>query len=230
MEPKSIHTYFEPKHTDIYNYDVDLQVTDFPDSPDSTWLYYFAITVRFVDDNEDEWAHGGIQWASAFSDNANKGVNWGGESNWAGYGGIGVNNTPFTWKLETWYRFRVWRVDKDSDGFRHWVFAVMDYSTNQERQFKTIKTKSEWIRSADVFTETGYGVQCDTPTARAEWRNPCFQTPAGLFSPNIGIANYNGTCTGIHNTNQRLITKEPQPHWCHETNCERTVQPDQQLW
>ena len=225
-----MHTYFESKRVDIYSYDVDLRITDFPEPANPNWLYYFSITVRFTDPDEDEWSHGGLQWAGTFRENGNKGVNWGGGANWAGYGGIGVNNTPFDWQLHRWYRLRVLRGNKDSDGLQHWVFYIMDYDTTHEQKFGTVKAKSEWIKSADVFTETGYGVQCETPTARAEWRNPCFRTPSGLFSPEIGIANYNGTCIEQHNTNQCLITKDPTPHWIHETNCVRTVDPNHHLW
>ncbi len=229
MEPKSIHTYLESPQVELYNYDLDIRVTDFPAAPDRGWLYYFSLQVNFTDFNE--WSHGGFQWSGTpeFANNGNKGVNWGGGSDWAGYGGIGVNNTPFTWEMHRWYRYRVWRVDDDAQAFHRWLFAVMDYETGQEHQFGTVRTKSNWIKSAVVFTETGYGVQCETPRTRVEWRNPCFRTTQGQFTPLVGIANYNGTCTEPNNTDQGLITLSPLL-WFHSTNSPRHVQPDTRLW
>ena len=229
-EPKSIHTWLGSDKSEIYNYDVDVRITVFPEEPDFHWLYYFSLHVNFTD--HEEWSHGGFQWSftSEFRNNGNKGVNWGGGSDWGGYGGIGVNNTPFTWQTGTWYRYRVWRVDKDADGFRHWVFAVLDYATGQEQQFGTVKTKSEWIKEAVVFTETGYGVKCNTDRTSVEWRNPIFRcTTAGEFEPQTGTANFNGTCTGAHNTQQGLIARSPL-HWFHSTNSYRTLEPNDRLW
>lgn len=229
MEPKSIHTYLESPQVEIYNYDVDIRVTVFPPTPDRSWLYYFSLQVDFTDFNE--WSHGGFQWSGTaeFANNENRGVNWGGGSDWAGYGGIGVTNTPFTWELNKWYRYRVWRVDKDADGFQRWLFAVLDYETDKEHQFGTVRTKSVWIKSAVVFTETGYGVQCHTPRTRVEWRCPTFRTPHGEFVPKIGIANYNGTCADPCNTNQGLISHQPLL-WFHSTNSPRHVRADTPLW
>lgn len=229
MEPKSVHTYLESYAKDVYAYDVDVRITDFPASADRQWLYYFSLQVNFA--GHDEWSHGGFQWSGTqeFQDNNNKGVNWGGGSDWAGYGGIGVNNTPFTWECDRWYRYRVWRVDDDPEGYHRWLFAVMDYTTKIEHQYGTVRTKSHTIASAVVFTETGYGVQCDSPTARVEWRFPCLHTPAGQSGPHRIVANYNGTCANPHNTNQGLLSSSPIS-WFHETNTERLIHPDTCIW
>lgn len=228
-EPKSIHTWFNSKEQNIYNYDVDMRITDFPVAAERRWLYYFSITVYFTD--HDEWSHGGIQWSGTqeFRNNNNQGVNWGGGSDWAGYGGIGVNNTPFTWELNKWYRFRVWKVDKDAEGYQLWLFAVLDYESGEERQYGTVKTKSAYIKSAMVFTETGYGVQCDSPIARVEWRNPTFRNANGQFCPEGGTANYNGTCQGSPTTNQGMISTSPLT-WFHSTNTARQTQANQKMW
>jgi len=229
MQPKSIHTYLEAETSDIYAYDVDVRVTHFPPSADRRWLYYFSLQVNFT--HHKEWSHGGFQWSGTheFRDNANKGVNWGGASDWAGDGGIGVNNTPFTWECDRWYRYRVWRVDDDSQGYHRWLFAVLDYATNKERQYGTVRTKSHCIANAVAFTETGYGVQCDSPSARVEWRNPRLRTPQGEVLPQIIVANYNGTCVNPANTNQGLLSTSPIT-WFHETNAIRITQPDTRLW
>ena len=50
-EPKSIHTYLDSRIPDVYAYGVDVCVTDFPQSADPQWLYYFGLTVFFTDDN-----------------------------------------------------------------------------------------------------------------------------------------------------------------------------------
>jgi hypothetical protein len=229
-EPKSIHTWFDSGKTEISNYDVDVRISAFPQFPDRQWLYYFSLQVTFTD--YDEWGHGGLQWAGnkEFQTDGNRGVNWGGGSNWAGYGGNGVNNTPFTWQVGRWYRYRVLRVDQDARGLRHWLFAVLDYDTGSEQKFGTIWTKSEWIINAMVFTETGYGVHCDSERAKVDWRNPVFRcTEAGEFCPQSGTANYNGTCTGQHNTEQGLISRSPLV-WFHSTNAPRTVNPYDRLW
>lgn len=101
-EPKSTHTWIHADYSAARAFDVDMRVTSFPSDPDRGWLYYFAVQVNFTD--HDEWSHGGFQWSGTheFSENNNKGINWGGGSNWAGYGGIGVNNTPYTWELNRW--------------------------------------------------------------------------------------------------------------------------------
>jgi hypothetical protein len=229
MEPKSIHTYLDSNGSGTYAYEIDLRITDFPTSVDQRWLYYFSLQVNFTHHNE--WSHGGFQWSGTreFRDNANKGVNWGGGSDWAGYGGIGVNNIPFTWERGRRYRYRVSRVDDDSEGFHRWLFAVLDYATNEERQYGTVRTKSFSIASAVAFTETGYGVQCDSPRVRVEWRSPRLHTPQGQASPSRIVANYNGTCVNPSNTNQGLLSAAPIS-WFHETNAMRTVQPDTPLW
>jgi hypothetical protein len=227
MEPKSIHTYLESDSTGIYAYDIDMRITNFPETADRNWLYYFALQVNFTD--HDEWSHGGIQWSGEFRNHGNKGVNWGGGSAWAGYGGLGINNTPFVWECDCWYRFRVWKVEDDSEGHHRWLFAVLDYTSNHERQYGTIRTKSHFIRDAVVFTETGYGVQCDSPTARVEWRNPRFYTPEGTMQPERLVANYNGTCLNPNNTNQGLLSPRPAL-WFHETNTPRVVEPNKCLW
>jgi hypothetical protein len=106
----------------------------------------------------------------------------------------------------------------------------MDYNTNQEQQFGTVITKSEWIKGALVFTETGYGVKCNTARASVEWRNPVFRcSDTGEYAPENGTANYNGTCTEEHNTQQCLISKSPL-QWFHATNSYRTVNPNDRLW
>jgi hypothetical protein len=228
-EPKSTHTWLDSDKKGIYNYDIDVQIVDFPDSPDRKWLYYFSLQVNFTDHNE--WAHGGFQWASSneFANNHNKGVNWGGGSDWAGYGGLGITNTPFTWETGKWYRYRVWRLEKNEDGLWEWLFAVMDYETGQERQLGTVVTKSDWIQNAVVWIETGYGVECETERARVLWRNPVFRCNAGEITPNKGTSSYNGTCDGIHNTNQGLLSNSPLI-WFQATNEARTCEPGTRLW
>lgn len=229
-EPKSIHTWLDSLESQIYAYDVDVKITDFPKNADRKWLYYMSLQVNFT--GHEEWSHGGIQWSGTkeFRDNNNKGINWGGGSDWAGYGGIGSTNTPFTWEVNKWYRFRVWRLDKNDKGLWRWLFAVKDYESGVEKQYGTVVTKSEWIKSAVVFTETGYGVKCDTDTARVEWKNPVYRcTKPGEFKPIKGIATYNGTCEGSPSTNQELITKSPL-HWSHSTNVPRSTEYSKQLW
>ena len=230
QEPKSIHTWLDTDKQGIYNYDIDIRIVDFPSNPDRNWLYYFAIQVNFTD--HDEWSHGGFQLAnvSEFAGNHQKGVNWGGGSDWAGYGGIGRTNTPFTWEKRKWYRYRVWRLDKGNDDLWRWGFWILDYETGEDSFYGTVKTKSEFIEKAVVWMETGYGVQCDTESARIEWRNPTFKClESGQFSPIKGTANYNGTCNGPHNTNQGLISTSPLK-WFQTTNSQRTVNPNTILW
>jgi hypothetical protein len=227
-EPKSTHTWLESPEPEIYAYDVDVRINKFPKNPDRRWLYYFALQVNFT--GNDEWSHGGFQWAGAseFRNNNNKGINWGGGSDWAGYGGIGVTNTPFTWDTGNWYRYRCWRLDQ-KEGLWRWLFAVKDYKTGKEGQFGTVVTRSKHIKSATVWMETGYGVQCDTETADIEWRNPNYRSPKGTFAPVSGTATYNGTCGGAFNTQQGLVSRSPL-QWFQATNSRRTTPPNARLW
>lgn len=229
MEPKSIHTYLDSKFDQIDAYEVDVCVKEFPSTVVPSWLYYFAIQVNFT--SYDEWSHGGFQWAhiKEFNDSANKGVNWGGGSSWAGYGGIGVTNTPFIWQCNKWYRYRVYLGAEDPNGLNQWHFSILEYETNNLYQYGTVRTKSFYIKSAVVFTETGYGVQCNSPKVKVEWRNPIFLTDSAEFIPEKGVANYNGTCVDPTNTNQGLLFNEPL-HWFHETNAFRIIEPDTILW
>ena len=229
-EPKSTHTWLDSDKSEIYNYDIDIRIVDFPTSPDKNWLYYFSLQVNFTD--HEEWSHGGFQWSGTkeFANNNNKGVNWGGGSNWAGYGGIGVTNTPYTWKIGKWYRYRVWRLNKDEKGYWQWAFFVLDYETGKEKQLGTVITKSKWIKNAVVWIETGYGVKCDTDKAYVEWRNPVFRcSESGEFSPKKGVASYNGTCSGENNTNQGFISSEPLM-WFQSTKSKRMVFAGEKLW
>ncbi|HUF05592.1 MAG TPA: hypothetical protein VMM38_15635 [Aridibacter sp.] len=228
-EPKSIHTWLESPEPNIYAYDVDVRINDFPANADRKWLYYFSLQVNFT--GHKGWSHGGIQWAGVreFNESNNLGVNWGGGSDWAGYGGIGVNNIPYRWEKGKWYRYRAWRLKKEADGLWRWLFAMFDYSYGKEQQFGTVRTKSEHIKSAVVFTETGYGVACVTPRTDVEWRNPRYRTPAGIFVPTKGTATYNGTCTGRSNTQQGLVSKDPL-QWFHSTGTRRTVAYNDRLW
>lgn len=229
-EPKSTHTWLDSDQTGLYSYDIDIRVVDFPKRTEPNWLYYFSLQVNFTD--YDEWAHGGFQVANVveFQKNNRKGINWGGGSDWAGYGGIGRTNTPFTWELGKWYRYRVWRLPKDEEGYWHWGFWVLDYENGEEKQYGTVKTKSEYIKNASVWIETGYGVQCETDRVDIEWRNPVFQCAIpGKFSPTKGTATYNGTCEGAFSTNQGLISKAPLM-WFQSTHSRRTTAYNQRLW
>lgn len=227
-EPKSIHTWLESPEPDIYAYDVDVRINKFPTDPDKRWLYYFALQVNFT--GHDEWSHGGLQWAGVkeFENSGNKGINWGGGSDWAGYGGIGRTNTPFVWDTGKWYRYRCWRLDP-KDGLWRWLFALQDYETGKDGQYGTVVTKSKYIKSAVVWMETGYGVKCDTERAEVEWRSPVYRTPAGIFKPVAGTTSYNGTCEGSKSTEQGLISKDPL-RWFQATNSRRTVAPGTKLW
>lgn len=231
QEPKSTHTWLQTSHDRIDAYSIDLRITDFPQRAERSWLYYFSLQVNFTD--HDEWSHGGIQWAgvSEFADSGNKGVNWGGGSDWAGYGGIGRTNTPYIWKKNTWYRFRVERLAEKKGDLFLWAFYVMDYRTKQELYAGTVNTKSKYIKDAVVWMETGYGVVCDTDKARIEWRNPKYRIPgkAEELYPTAGTVSYNGTCTGPYNTEQKLVSNSPLT-WSQETKARRTQAAGVQLF
>ncbi|MGO9571634.1 MAG: twin-arginine translocation signal domain-containing protein [Desulfomonilaceae bacterium] len=229
-EPKSIHTWLESYQKGILEYKVDINVDKFPVQPDRNWLYYFAIQVNFAED--DEWAHGGLQWAESeeFKTSHNLGINWGGGSKSRGYGGLGRTNKAFRWKVGHWYTYGVFRNDRKNTGKHEWRFYVQDCGSGTRIDCGFITTyKSDLIVKAVLFTETGYGVKCDSPSVRVLWRNPRFRTPDGEGTPSAGIANYNGTCENPHNTNQGMISNDPIL-WSHCTNCLRTTPKGTQLW
>ena len=229
MEPKSIHTWLEPRHTDILAYQVDVCIVKFPITPDRSWLYFFSLQVNFTDD--DEWGHGGLQWAgvSEFENSGNLGINWGGGSQSRGYGGLGQDNRPFEWECGKWYRYRVIRLDQNAEGLFRWGFSVLDLETEAEMQCDPIHTESEFISQAAVFTETGYGVRCETPAVVVHWREPCYRIPGGYGIPDRAVATYNGTCIDPHNTNQGLISLHPRV-WFHASNSRRTVENYAPIW
>jgi carbon monoxide dehydrogenase subunit G len=120
------------------------------------------------------------------------------------------------WRQNRWYRYRTWRVDKDDTGYWQWLFTVLDYKTREETQIGTIRTASEWIKQAVVFTETGYGVTCDT-WITVNWSNPIYRcTTPGEFTPEGALATYNGTCPEERSTDQKLTDREPF-QWWHRT-------------
>lgn len=231
QEPKSTHTWLQTSHDRIDAYSIDLRITDFPQRAERSWLYYFSLQVNFTD--HDEWSHGGIQWAgvSEFVDSGNKGVNWGGGSDWAGYGGIGRTNTPYLWQKNTWYRFRVERLAEKKGDLYLWAFYVMDYQAGKELYAGTVNTKSKYIKDAVVWMETGYGVVCDTEKARIEWRNPKYRISgeAAELKPIAATVSYNGTCTGPYSTEQKLVSKSPLI-WSQETKAQRTQAAGVQLF
>lgn len=227
QEPKSIHTWLGLGHREIYNIDINLRIDWLPTPLDSRWLYFPSLQVNF--DRYDEWAHGGVQWAGG----ARK-VNWGGGSV-TGYGKsydgreMRILNT-FQWYVGNWYRYRVWRVAKDETGYNRWLFTMYDYTTRQEHRIGTLRTRSDWITGAVVWIETGYGVVCDTQPVRISWHNPIYRcsTP-GVFTPTSGTADYNGTCVGVANTNQWMLSSNP-PYWQQQTNTPRSTRPGTRLW
>ncbi|MBK8090944.1 MAG: hypothetical protein IPK32_02800 [Verrucomicrobiaceae bacterium] len=229
MEPKSIHTWFESDAVGMVGYSVDICISTFPENAPFKWLYSLALQINFT--GHDEWAHGGLQWAEdkAYKESSNKGVNWGGGSDWAGYAGNGRTNTPFAWKVGNEYGYQVKRGEVDSNGLTHWHFSLVDYSTNRKMSCGIVKTKSVFIRRALVFTETGYGVQCDSPPIRVEWSNPMVECEEGQKSPHILKANYNGTCEGELTTNQGIISTSPL-RWYHQTSCSRITGPNTVIW
>jgi len=229
-EPKSVHTSLGSDQSEIFNYDIDIKIVDFPDNPHPEWLYYFSLQVNFTD--HDEWSHGGFQLANVieFQESDHLGVNWGGGSDWAGYGGIGRTNTPFKWEMNKWYRYRVWRLNKDEDGYWEWGFWIMDYQTEEDSFYGTVKTKSSFIKDAVVWIETGYGVECNTERADIEWRNPIFRSfieTKGI--PTRGTASYNGTCEGAFNTNQDMISTAPL-RWFQSTRSRRNIEDGMRMW
>lgn len=229
MEPKSIHTWLEPRRTDIYEYGVDVCIEKFPVSPGQSWLYFFSLQVNFTED--DEWGHGGLQWAGTaeFQSSGNLGINFGGGSQSRGYGGLCQTNKPFEWKVGRWYHFHVLRLERISESRYEWGFRVQDIETKFEVNCGTIHTQSEFITQALVFTETGYGVKCDTPPAVVLWSDPNFNTADGVGTPDRAVATYNGTCVDPHNTNQDLISLNPMV-WFHSLKSRRTVENDAPIW
>lgn len=227
--PASIHTWFGDAKPQIYNYDVDVRIT-LPETMPSEGLYFAAIQTNF--EQHEEWGHGGLQWVNGVQK-----INWGGGSS-TGYGLAfdGQDNKilrDFTWKPNNWYRYRVWRVEKDGTGYWRWLFAIEDKSTGEDIQIGTLRTVSEWISGAVVWLETGWGatgVQCTTARATVEWRNPLYRcTEAGVFTPGTATASYNGTCGAAHDTNQVLVSRNPYI-WRQETNSARVTALEARLW
>jgi hypothetical protein len=226
-EPKSTHTWLELGHSGVYNFDVNVRIDRLPYPLDARWLYFPSLQVNF--NRNEEWAHGGVQWAGGA-----KKINWGGGSD-SGYGKTHDGREmrilqAFDWSPSIWYRYRVWRLPKDDTGYYRWLFAIHNYSTGQEQRIGTLRTVSEMISGAVVWIETGYGVRCDTQAARVSWHNPVYRcsTP-GVFTPRSGTTSYNGTCTGVANTNQWLISSSP-PYWVQSTNTPRTTPAGVRLW
>jgi hypothetical protein len=52
---------------------------------------------------------------------------------------------------------------------------------------------------------------------------------SGVFAPNRGTADYNGTCTGVANTNQWMVSRNPL-YWQQQTNTPRVTRPGTRLW
>ena len=225
--PKSTHTWLGLGHKRLYNFDVDMRIDTIPSPLNPRWLYFPSLQVNF--EKHDEWAHGGVQWAGG-----RKKINWGGGSD-TGYGKSFDGKEmsilqEYDWDVGTWYRYRVWRVNKDETGYNRWLFTIKNYATGQEKQIGSLRTFSDWITGAVVWIETGYGVVCDTEPVRISWRNPVYRgaTP-GLHQPTSGTTSYNGTCTGTANSNQWLTGRDPL-QWVQATNTPRTTPHGTKLW
>lgn len=220
-EPKSIHTWlYGLNDQDIYSYDVDIKIDSFLSSPSPSFLYFWALCVYF---NDGSAAHGGLQWASG-----------GKKANWGGYGLVGGTQSivvNYPWDIGRYYRYRVWRLSQQPDGSWEWGFWILDYSTNIETYVGKVTSWGSLINNVLVFTETGYGVQCDTPTVQVRWKNPKYNSVSGGTNliPNKGKANYNGTCLDPHNTDQRLISTN-SIEFIHLTNTTRTTAPNTYLF
>jgi len=221
-EPKSIHTWLDGPYDDqIYNYDIDIRIDTWISNPDPNWLYFWAICVYFSDEQGDPKgaAHGGIQWASG-----------GKKANWGGYELVGGTQSiviDYNWQPNKWYRYRVWGLGQNPDGSYNWGFWLLDYETNIETFVGSVTSWGRYISDICVFTETGYGVLCNTPSVQVRWKNPAyksFATGGVNNTPTKGTATYNGTCSDPNNTDQRLIGVNPV-EFLHLTNTIRTV-PD----
>ncbi|MCD6109068.1 MAG: hypothetical protein J7J89_06345, partial [Thermoplasmata archaeon] len=219
-EPKSIHTWLDgPNDSDIYNYDIDFKIDTWLSDPDPDWLYYWALCVWFSDEqgNSCGAAHGGLQWASG-----GKKANWGGYELVDGTQSIVIN---YDWEPGKWYRYRVWGLGQNSDGSYNWGFWILDYETNVETFVGSVTSWGKYINDICVFTETGYGVLCDTPSVQVRWRNPAYRSftiGGDILTPISGFATYNGTCSDPHNTDQRLVNTNPI-EFLHLTNTIRTT-------
>ncbi|MBC7195106.1 MAG: fibronectin type III domain-containing protein, partial [Caldisericia bacterium] len=219
-EPKSIHTWLDGLYDDkIYNYDIDIKIDKWLTNPDPNWLYFWGICVSFSDENGNPkgGAHGGLQWAAG-----GKKANWGGYELVGGTQSIVIN---YNWQPNKWYRYRVWGLGQNSDGSYNWGFWILDYETNIETYIGSVSSWGKYISDIYIFTETGYGVQCNTPTVQARWRNPVYKSftiGGSNIIPYHGTATYNGTCSDPNNTDQRLISTNPI-EFIHLTNTNRTI-------
>ncbi|MGC8956191.1 MAG: InlB B-repeat-containing protein, partial [Fervidobacterium sp.] len=219
-EPKSIHTWLDgPYGSDIYSYDVDLRIDSFPNNPDPNWLYFWALCVYF---NDGSAAHGGLQWASG-----------GKKANWGGYGLVGGTQSivlNYNWQTAKWYRYRALRLSQQPDGSWAWGFWILDYSTGIDTYIGSVTSYGSVINDIVVFTETGYGVTCDT-SMQVSWRSPNYNSISGGtgITPTSGYATYNGTCSDPCNTDQRLISTNPI-QFIHLTNTTRTTLPNTYLF
>lgn len=226
------HTWLTSNEPGIYAYDIDLRVTEFTKPTNEDWLYFFALNINFG--GGVEWAHGGLQHTGQFRRYDSLGVNWGGHVTGSGES-IGHNIRPYRWLPNKWYRYRVWKVSPQSGiANKHgWLFAIMDYETQQEDRYGCVETLSEWITSASVFLEDGYGSeQCDCPTVRAEWRNPTYRTAAGTHTPSCAITGYNGrSCPPDRREDQGMIQNNAGlRHWYHALRVPNTLPTDSILW
>jgi len=118
------------------------------------------------------------------------------------------------------------------NGSYNWGFWILDYDTNIETYIGTVSSWGKYINNICIFTETGYGVSCDTPTVQVRWRNPLYKSftiGGSNIIPTSGLATYNGTCSNPNNTDQRLISSNPI-EFIHLTNTVRTTIPNTYLF
>jgi len=239
-EPKSTHTFFDGLPTDMYAFDVDLKVTYFPATFDTSKLFYPAVQVGF--DKLSEWAHGGVQWAGPDSTGNSRLVNWGG-----GYtdkkgvdhygqdvlGGKMSIVSPYQWVVGRWYRYRVWLIGYNPGAnIYRWGFWVYDSVTGVDSYIGQVRTRSSNITGVMVWMETGYGVTCSSDKLRVIWRNPLGRSRsiAGDIRPPTATANYNGTCLPAM-TNQAMISNtETSLMWYQSTLQRRSTPNGAKLW
>jgi len=224
----NIFTSIEASGEKIVEIGLEIMVDDFPSFAPKEALYFWALSVDFVDFPSknifNTWGHIGLQHARTCSSDHSRCANWGGGGSLdtGDYGKSGINIISYPWEEGRWYRYIIRKNGSDDEG---WIWeglivddkgAVTSVGTISGGEYIALNHHGK--QNPMIMTETGYGVVCDSPASRVRWRDPYIIGEDGInieITKLLAFASFD-SCNKL---NQKVISITPI-EFTHEYNIE----------